>query len=307
VRVCAKSVDGKLFPSNTAVTAATAAAATAVAGVGDSGQPVIVPFMTTDPACLGLEAGERVVVSERSDNLLWTYGRSVGSGKQGWFPDYCLKRWTQFFESEAGGEGKLERVVLVRDFVGTREGEVLTVVSGRHAKSGWLLAVSSDGLRLIWVPEKFCKTIADPNLTTSEGAGVSGQSGGGSVWQGGKTGGGGHSSTQVVRRGFVGEAENELTVNVGDVVSVRQAEAESGWTLGVVVANGSKKEGWFPEWCLKEAETKQTDGKCSNCGLECVAVGFVRVPGKNPGEATQGPICSASCWEKWIKRVTVAR
>jgi hypothetical protein len=110
----------------------------------------------------------------------------------------------------------------------------------------------------------------------------------------------------VIRQNFVAESSNELSVSAGEVVSLRHSDEKSGWTLGVVVANGSKKEGWFPDWCLTESKSK-SDGKCSNCGVECVAVGFVKLPGAKGEGAIQGAICSATCWEKWIKRITVAR
>ena len=298
-KLCAKNSTSAIAAPNTSV-----AMNRVKDGVPEE-QVAVIPFGQTEQYTIQVKHNDRLLIEERSDNGLWIYGKNITTGNEGWFPDYCTKKYSTLAEYEASQDGKqVERCAIVKDFdakqlhgndaavaLSVREGEVVIVVQ-RLTGSTWNLVISSDGLRQGWVPDNRCKTIREGSDASSTNA-VSRLT---------------QPSTFVARRAFDAEGRpGELQVAIGDIVSVRQTQ-ESGWTLGVVVAGGSKKEGWFPDWVLdRGTDKKDGNGKCCNCGIDCVAVGFVKVPNKAGGEPTQGPICSASCWEKWIKRVTTLR
>ena len=261
--------------------------ASSVANVGPgSVDEALIPFASSEPYTISVRVGDELVVQERSENGLWVYGKA--NGVEGWFPDYCSKRYSTYFESEGQGDVKtVERCAVLKEFISNspnscisvKEGEVVMVLQ-RGGDRGWALAVSGDGLRIGWIPENRCKTIREGSTESTHQLTANPLLA--------------QPSTFVARRSFDSEGRHsELTVTSGDIVSVRKSH-ESGWTLGVVVANGSKKEGWFPDWVVDRGNK----AVCVNCGTECVPVGSVKVRGDS-----QGSLCSTNCWEKWIKRV----
>ena len=254
----------------------------------------VIPFTAHEQYTISVDFEDRLIVEEKSDNSFWLYGKNSTTGAEGWFPDYCTKKYSAYYEQEASAENRqVERCAVLKDFFSTaenclsvKEGEVVIMLQ-RFNKGGkfpgWSLVVSSDGMRQGWVPENRCKTIREGSDSLASSADA-------------KPIATNNATTHVARRAFDSEGRvSELSISVGDIVSIRKTH-ESGWSLGVVVANGSKKEGWFPDWVVDRL------GKCCNCGVECVAVGLVKIPGKGAEPSTQGPVCSGTCWEKWIKR-----
>ena len=226
-------------------------------------------------------------------------------------PDYCIKRYDAWFEDMLSAQGKLvEKCAAVRDFdpitdtatkhhlsqfvfLALKEGDVFTVCE--RSKNDWNLVINSDGSRQGWVPDNRCKVIregSDHPTTSSSSV----QEHSNSI---------GPVRTFVVRRSFKGdEKSGELSLNQGETVSVRQAH-DSGWTLGVVVAGGSKKEGWFPDWVIERSLIDKSN-ICVNCSASTVSnlTSFVRVSGAQLARPQDlyGPVCTTNCWEQWMSK-----
>jgi len=286
---------------------------------------VVIPFSNTSEYkdTTSVVPGDKLVIEEDSETG-WVYAKNLTQHTQGWIPDYCIKRYDAWFEELHDGSGKLvEKCAAIRDFDPTtdpatlghlsqfkflslKEGEVFTVCE--RTKSGWNLVINSDGSKQGWVPDNRCKVIREggdaPNSASSSS---SAQVDTLTISRG----------TFVVRRSFEGEEKRgELSLNQGDTVSVRQAH-DSGWTLGVVVTGGTRKEGWFPDWIIDRSNLEFKGKGCVNCngttnadaGTLCT---FVRTstaalnahPILNAIKAqdTYGPICSEKCWEQWISK-----
>jgi hypothetical protein len=282
---------------------------------------VVIPFTATPEYkdTMSVTAGDRLLIQEDSETG-WIYGKNFTQHTQGWIPDYCIKRYDAWFEELVGGSGKhVEKCAAIRDFdpstvvtgaddfqfLALKEGEVFTVCE--RSKSGWNLVINTDGSKQGWVPDNRCKIIREG----SDGsAGVHNSTNDGSTTLMVSRG------TFVVRRSFEGdEKRGELSLNQGETVSVRQA-SDSGWTLGVVVTGGTRKEGWFPDWIIDRSIIDPKLTNCSNCGVKCGQKNlttYVRVsigsPTTNPILAanksiqdTYGPICTEKCWEQWMAK-----
>lgn len=268
---------------------------------------IVIPFSESVKDTLTVTAGDRVVIQERSDDG-WVFVKNVTSGSQGWVPDYCIKRYDAWFEDLMASLGKLvEKSAAARDFdpatdpatashvaqfqfLPLREGDVFTVCE--RSKNGWNLVINSDGSRQGWVPDNRCKVIREgsdhQHVAQSEPAAI--------------------VKSFVVRRAFEGdEKKGELSLSQGETVAVRQAH-ESGWTLGVVVAGGSRKEGWFPDWAIDRSVIEKSTS-CVNCGTHMQQPAtFVKIAGPQLGRAQDlyGPICGKGCWELWTSKRSAA-
>ena len=294
---------------------------------------VVIPFTTTSEFkdTMSVSSGDKLVIEEDSETG-WLYAKNFTANTQGWIPDYCIKRYDAWFEELHDGSGKLvEKCAAIRDFDPTRdpatinhvghfkflslrEGEVFTVCE--RAKSGWNLVINSDGTKQGWVPDNRCKVIREGGDSAPQAASTSSTSPAESLTI--------SRGTFVVRRSFEGNDKNgELSLNQGDTVSVRQAH-DSGWTLGVVVTGGTRKEGWFPDWIIDRSsiELGKNKAACVNCnnpvnleaGTLCT---FVRVstaaPNAHPilsaikAQDVYGPICTEKCWDQWTtKKATMS-
>ncbi len=267
--------------------------------------PVIIPFSADHVA---LSAGSKVRIEEKSENG-WIYVKSDET--QGWVPEYCIKRYDQWFEEQmtALGKQQVEKCVAIRDFdpsatllhlvsqeivsacLPLREGEVITICE--RNKSGWNLAINSDGSKQGWVPDNRCRIIReggnDQQADNQQVQPITVLARG---------------STFVVRRTFEGQG-TELSLNAGEVVSVRQA-TDLGWTLGVVVSQGSRKEGWFPDWIIDRSTIDDKPSTpcvvCKNI-LQQRPVTFVRTI-IGPPKDVYGPLCSPKCWIAFKVRQT---
>ena len=271
---------------------------------GDSTVPVLIPFANGGlKDTVSVETGHRISILERAESSGWMYVRNLSAGNEGWIPEYCTKRYDAWFEDLTASLGKhVEKSSAIRDFDPTqdpavanhtkdfqfmslREGEVFTVCE--RSKNGWNLVINTDGSRQGWVPDNRCKVIREG----SDHAAVA------------------ELPTQnnlilksyVVRRSFEGNEKNgELALSQGETVSVRQAN-DSGWTFGVVVAGGSKKEGWFPDWAIERSAIEKSS-PCVSCNLKSKnLLTFVRTSGPQLGRPLDlyAPICSEDCWELW--------
>ena len=269
---------------------------------------VVIPYLDGGKDAIRVEAGNRVVIEERSD-AGWIYVKNLSLPGEGWVPEYCSKRYDAWFEDLVSGLGKhVEKCAAIRDFdplsdpataghanqfLPLREGEVFTVCE--RAKNGWNLVINSDGSRQGWVPDNRCKVIREgsDNPAVGDTAAAS-------------TGSAAPARTFVVRRTFEGdEKRGELTVSQGDTVSVRQAH-DSGWTLGVVVAGGSRKEGWFPDWIIDRSIIDKDDAcvVCSARTTDDRRCTYVRVASMGRPQDLYGPVCDKACWDQWLNKKT---
>ncbi|KAF4685781.1 hypothetical protein FOZ60_006096 [Perkinsus olseni] len=210
-------------------------------------------------------------------------------------------------------------------FLPVSEGEVV-VVWQRRARAGWNLCISGDGARLGWVPDNRCKTIregmgyavteldgrvalAQPRVEVSVAScSITLQA----------------LLRPTLREGPMTRKDrpNELSVMIGDIISIRGGIAHqtvNGWTLGTIVAQGGKKEGWFPRWVLQDqskvAPTVHKKAQCAVCGTTCPAFNTVLY---GPGSQQSGnsrqqhtrpaskqmskteEFCSRNCWDKYV-------
>lgn len=271
---------------------------------------IVIPFTECFQDTISVESGSRVAIHERTDEG-WVFVKNLSSGAQGWVPDYCVKRYDAWFEDLMSGMGKhVEKCSAVRDFdpctdpavrdhssefqfLALREGEVFTVCE--RAKNGWNLVINSDGSKQGWVPDNRCKVIREG----SDSTGVE------------------HESTApaavvrsfLVRRAFSGdEKRGELSLNPGETIAVRHAH-DSGWTLGVVVAGGSRKEGWFPEWAVDRSVIDTKSKNCVVCSANCqTPLTYVRVAGPQLGRPQDlyGPVCARACWDQFTSKRAAA-
>jgi hypothetical protein len=266
---------------------------------------IVIPF--TAPSDLkhavSVSAGSKVKVEEKSDSG-WIYIKNDET--HGWVPEYCTKRYDQWFEDQMTAAGKqVERCVAIRDFdpsqlgnidngssfLPLREGEVMTVCE--RTKLGWNLAINSDGSKQGWVPENRCRVIREGGA----GNGAPAQEPTGTPVTVLARG-----STFVVRRPFESSGDRaELSLNAGEVVSVRQA-SDFGWTQGVVVAQGCRKEGWFPDWII-DRSTIESKHPCVVCKQPShgLPLTFVRTHAGQPKDV-YSPICNQKCWANWRKQ-----
>lgn len=270
---------------------------------------IMIPFTECFKDTISVQPGQRVAIHERTEEG-WIYVKNFTAGTQGWVPDYCIKRYDAWFEDVMGAVGKhVEKCSAIRDFdpksdpavashstqfqfLPLREGEVFTVCE--RAKNGWNLVINSDGSRQGWVPDNRCKVIREG----SDSVGSSEH----------------HTQvatvrSYVVRRAFTGdEKKGELSLNPGETVAVRQTQ-DAGWTLGVVVAGGSRKEGWFPDWAIDRALIDPKNLACAQCGINNhQPISFVRIAGPQLGRPQDlyGPVCSRACWDQWTQRRAAA-
>ena len=276
---------------------------------------VIIPFSECFQDTISVQSGNRVAIHERTDEG-WIYVKNLTNGTQGWVPDYCVKRYDAWFEDLMAGLGKhVEKCAAVRDFDPTasdsslrdyvdqfqflslREGEVFTVCE--RSKHGWNLVINSDGSRQGWVPDNRCKVIREGSDSASAGVSAAHHHDQNSVV----------AKSFVVRRGFNGEdRKGELSLNPGETVAVRQTH-DSGWSFGVVVAGGTKKEGWFPDWAIDRALIDPKNLACAQCGVNThQPISFVRVAGPQLGRPQDlyGPVFSRACWDQWTAKRAAA-
>ena len=315
-RVCTKNKTRTLIEGNTTAPPESHEVAKKINEI-----TVVIPFMATPEykESTSVSPGDKLVIEEDSENG-WLYAKNTTAGTHGWIPDYCVKRYDAWFEELVGGSGKLvEKCAAIREFDPTRdpatmnhvnqytflplrEGEVFTVCE--RTKTGWNLVINSDGSKQGWVPDNRCKVIREGG----DGAQSSSSSETLTISRG----------TFVVRRFFEGdEQRGELSLNQGETVSVRQAH-DSGWTLGVVVTGGTRKEGWFPDWIIDRSslDIKGSRG-CVNCNSPIDGENlctFVRVsvaaPNAHPilsaikAQDAYGPICTEKCWQQWMTKKT---
>ena len=273
---------------------------------------IIIPFVECIKDTISVEAGERVAIHERTDDG-WVYVKNFSAGTQGWIPDYCVKRYDAWFEDVMAAVGKhVEKCSAIRDFdpnsdqatashishfqfLNLREGEVFTVCE--RAKNGWNLVINSDGSRQGWVPDNRCKVIREGSDSVGSQSPPCDQAQLSAV------------RSYVVRRAFSGdEKKGELSLNQGETVAVRQTQ-DSGWTLGVVVAGGSRKEGWFPDWAIDRSIIETKNNACIQCGLSgSTPISFVRITGPQLGRPQDlfGPVCSRPCWDQWTSKRAAA-
>ena len=273
---------------------------------------VSIPFITSPEYkdTISVGSGSRIVVEEKSENG-WIYVKNMTNVSQGWIPEYCVKKYDAWFEELTALAGKhVEKCAAIRDFdpsgdislssmvfqfLNLREGDVFTVCE--RSKSGWNLVINSDGSKQGWVPDNRCKVIREGSDNHQAAAIV-------------------HNTevisrgTYVVRRSFVGdEKQGELSLNQGDTVSVRQA-VDSGWTLGVVVIGGARKEGWFPDWIIDRGVLDDKANTCVYCRMTKITdssppVSYVRI--STVPHDIYGPICSNSCWDQWMVKRKLKR
>ncbi|EER02765.1 hypothetical protein Pmar_PMAR003238 [Perkinsus marinus ATCC 50983] len=214
-------------------------------------------------------------------------------------------------------------------FLPVSEGEVV-VVWQRRARAGWNLCVSGDGSRLGWVPDNRCKTIREGMGYAVTEAGVvtspsarqsrpsSAHAGGGKMQHNAPS----IASTYIARRAYdSNDRPNELSIMIGDIISIRGGishQTINGWTLGTVVGQGGKKEGWFPRWVLKDqtktAPTVNKKAQCAMCGTTCSAVNTVLYgSGSQDSSIRQqhsrpapkqtmkmDEFCSRKCWDRYV-------
>ncbi|KAF4677863.1 hypothetical protein FOL47_008928 [Perkinsus chesapeaki] len=218
----------------------------------------------------------------------------------------------------------------MEQFLPVSEGEVV-VVWQRRARAGWNLCISGDGARLGWVPDNRCKTIregmgyavteGEPDITEAPKA--SPTSTRPSAAQSGVSGKAQHApsiaSTYIARRAYdSNDRPKELSVMIGDIISIRGGIAHQtvcGWTLGTIVAQGGKKEGWFPQWVLQDQSkmppTVDKKAQCATCGTTCPAMNTT-LYGTNHGSSRQhsrpaskvsklDEFCSRKCWDKYVE------
>ena len=270
---------------------------------------IVIPFTECFKDTISVLPGQRVAIHERTEEG-WIYVKNFTAGTQGWVPDYCIKRYDAWYEDLMAAVGKhVEKCAAIRDFdpksdpavashssqfqfLPLREGEVFTVCE--RAKNGWNLVINSDGSRQGWVPDNRCKVIREG----SDSVGSSEH----------------HAQvatvrSYVVRRAFTGEEKKgELSLNPGETVAVRQTQ-DAGWTLGVVVAGGSRKEGWFPDWAIDRALIDPKNTACAQCGVTAQQpISFVRIAGPQLGRPQDlyGPVCSRACWDQWTSKRAAA-